>query len=369
MEFWLKKGIDGFRMDAFQFVAKDTTFPPLPEGYEKKVIKYYGMGPHIHDYLQEMNREVISKYDIMTVSEGAGSTLEDAMSLVNPDRHELNMAYHFEGMDIGNEANGYRLSDFKKVYSRWDSAFAEKGWVSIFLGNHDVPRMVSKFGNDSPRFKEASSKMLTTFILSMRGTPYYYNGDELGMANIRFNKIEDYRDIAAINGYKNVKNKGGDLKAYIETLKRMSRDNSRTPFQWNNTANAGFTTASPWLKVNPDYITVNAAAQEKDPNSVLNYFKKMVKLRKALPELVYGKYELIDRNNEKVYAYTRTLDNKKVLVLLNFSTTPTDFTTLAGIGKTGQVLINNLSDLPVKTATKGSTFTLQPYQAAIVRLN
>lgn len=172
MKFWLDKGIDGFRMDAFQFVSKDTTFPALTAGYEKNIIKYYGMGPHLHDYLHEINREVISKYNVMTVAEGAGSTLEDAHALVDPERQELNMAYHFEGMDVGHFDPNYSLIEFKNVYTKWDSSFAEKGWLSVFLGNHDQPRMVSHWANDSAAFREPASKMLTTFILSMRGTPY-----------------------------------------------------------------------------------------------------------------------------------------------------------------------------------------------------
>ncbi len=322
MKFWLDKGIDGFRMDAFQFVAKDTTWPPFPPGYEKNITKYYGMGPHLHDYLQEMNREVISKYDIMTVAEGAGSTLKDASDLVDPDRHELNMAYHFEGMDVGHFDPNYSLLEFKRVYSKWDSAFTKKGWVSIFLANHDQPRMVSHWGNDSPRFREISSKMLTTFIMTMRGTPYYYNGDELGMKNSSFNSIEDYRDIATINKYKETKKNGGDLTAFMALQERSSRDNARTPFQWDSTANAGFTTGTPWIKVNPDYTSVNAAAQEKDPNSVLNYFRKIVQLRKDNLVLVYGKYTLLDKDNPAVYAYTREGYGKKMLILLNFKDHP-----------------------------------------------
>lgn len=363
MRFWLDKGIDGFRMDAFQYVAKDTTFPTFPEGYEKNIIKYYGIGPHLHDYLQEMNREVLSKYNIMTVAEGAGSTTTDAMMFVDPERHELNMAYHFEGMDIGNDPKGYSLLDFKKVYSRWDSAFAKKGWVSIFLGNHDVPRMVTKFGNDSPQFREASSKMLTTFILSMRGTPYYYYGDELGMANIKFENIKDYRDIATVNMYEQIKNKGGDLKQFMEIQKFISRDNGRTPFEWNSSANAGFTTGTPWLKVNPDYKIVNEAAEEKDPNSTLNYFRKMVRIRKNNKVLVYGDYTVVDKENPNIYAYLRTLKNEKVLVALNFSKEKNNLKLPPGIVLDKTPLINNYPTFIAKT-----TIALQPYQAVIVKV-
>ena len=360
MKFWLDKGIDGFRMDAFQFVAKDTTWPVLPPGYEKNINKYYGMGPHLHDYLQEMNKQVLGKYDIMTVAEGAGSTLEDAHSLVDPERHELNMAYSFEGIDLGHGSPDYSLADFKHIYSKWDSAFAEKGWLSIFLANHDQPRMVSHWGNDSPAFRAVSSKMLTTFIMAMRGTPYYYNGDELGMKNIRFNNIADYRDIATINKYKEVKNKGGDLTAFLKGQQQTSRDNSRTPFQWDSTANAGFTTGTPWIEVNPDYATVNAAAQENDPQSILNYFRRAVQLRKDNLVLVYGQYTLLDKDNPDVYAYTREGYGKKMLILLNFRDHPAAATT--GIDLThAKLLLNNYPDSPPSD-------TLRPYEARVYEL-
>jgi len=361
MRFWLDKGIDGFRMDAFQFVSKDTRFPPLPAGYEKDIIKYYGHGPHLHDYLREMNREVLSKYNVMTVAEGAGSGPTDAMLFVDPARHELNMAYHFEGMDIGNGPAGYKLTDFKRVYTRWDSAFAQKGWLSIFLANHDQPRMVSKYGNDQPPFREASSKLLTTFILSMRGTPYYYNGDELGMANIRFDNIGDYRDVATRNGHQQVKNKGGDLAAFLATAKRTARDNGRTPFQWDATTNAGFTTGMPWLKVNPDYQTVNEAAEDQDPNSVLNYFRKAVAMRRQHKVLIYGEYQLLDKANPQVYAYTRTLGQEKVLVVLNFSSDQRTWAWPQNLKASGLPWLNNYAAF---AASK--TLALQPWQAVVV---
>ena len=317
MTFWMDKGIDGFRMDAFTFAAKDTSFPAFPKGFEKNFMKYYSMQPNLHSYLQEINKEVLSKYDVMSVAEGAGNTPQDAHDLVDADRNELNMAYPFECVDIP-KPTGYSLVELKKAFTKWDSIFAEKGWVSIFLANHDQARMVSRFGTDTPEFRDLSSKMLTTFIFSMRGTPYYYNGDELGMTNIRFDKIEDYNDVASLNEYQHLKNTGGNLKKFMEDLKFGCRDNGRTPFQWDNTANSGFTTGTPWLKVNPNYVTLNAAAQESDPNSVLNYFRKMVQLRKKELTLVYGKYTLLDAKNPSVYCYTRELNRRKLLVMLNF---------------------------------------------------
>ena len=363
MKFWAEKGVDGFRLDAFQFVSKDTSFPPLPEGYEKEVIKYYGMGPNLHKYLKELNKEVLSQYDVFAVSEGAGSTFEDAHSLVDADRNELQMAYHFEGMDVGNSLDGYKLSEFKEVYTRWDSAFAEKGWLSIFLANHDVPRMVSKFGNDSPEYRKASSKMLNTFILSMRGTPYCYYGDELGMTNIGFENIEQYQDIVAKNGYQKTLNEGGDISEYMARLKFLSRDNGRTPMQWNDTEHAGFTDGTPWLPVNDNYKAVNVEAEEKDPNSCLNYFRKMVELRMKNPVLVYGDYKLLFPDHEQVYAYTRELEAQKMLVLLNFSEQSANIE-LPENFSLNNLLINNLEDLD----REGSQIKLEAYQAVIFDL-
>ncbi|MFE3846453.1 alpha-glucosidase [Flavobacterium sp. LB3P45] len=362
MKFWLDKGIDGFRMDAFQFASKDTTWPELPKGYEKNIIKYYGVGPHLHEYLQEMNREVFSKYDIMTVAEGAGSSPEDAMQFVDPDRKELNMAYHFESVDIGKHLKDFGLVKYKEIFSRYDEAFKNKGWLSIFLANHDQPRMVSKFGNDTPEFREISSKMLSTFVMTMRGTPYYYYGDELGMDNIRFNSIEDYKDVDTRNKYIGLKNKGGDLQAFLEQQKQTSRENGRTPFQWDTTQNAGFTTGTPWLKVNPNYKTVNAEAQEKDPNSTLNYFRKLVKLRKQEPAFVYGKYTLLDKENPNIYAYTRDLNGKKFLVLLNFSDKDANYNIGFSTHKSKIILGNYKSRKGIKANI------LQPYEAQIIEL-
>ena len=362
MRFWLDKGIDGFRMDAFQFASKDTTWPELPKGYEKNIIKYYGVGPHLHEYLQEMNKEVFRKYDIMTVAEGAGSSPEDAMLFVDPDRKELNMAYHFESVDIGKHLKDFGLVKYKAIFSRYDQAFKDKGWLAIFLANHDQPRMVSKFGNDTPKYRAISSKMLSTFIMTMRGTPYYYYGDELGMDNIQFNSIEDYKDLDTRNRYIGLKNKGGDLQAFLEQQKQTSRENGRTPFQWDTTQNAGFTTGTPWLKVNPNYQTINAEAQEKDPNSTLNYFKKLVKLRKQEPAFVYGTYTLLDKENPNVYAYTRELNGKKLLVLLNFSDKEATYN-IGFLTLKSKIILGNYQDL-INTKTN----MLRPYEAKIIEL-
>jgi oligo-1,6-glucosidase len=363
MKFWADKGIDGFRLDAFQFAAKDTSFPAFPAGYEKHFQLYYAVGPHLHDYLKEMNREVFSKYNVMSVAEGAGNSFEDAHDLVDADRKELNMAYAFDGVDIA-KPGGYNLLHFKEVFTRWDSAFASNGWLSIFLSNHDQARLVSRFGNDSPAFRDLSSKMLATFILTMRGTPYYYNGDELGMTNIGFNKIQDYRDMSIINEYQHQKDIHEDTLKFLELEKFESRDNGRTPFQWNSSANAGFTTGIPWIQVNPNYKYINAAMEENDPKSCLIYFRKLVKLRKNNLALVYGKYSLLDKENPKVYAYTREGEGKKFLVLLNFSATNSQ----THVGMVIQnILLSNYNDKPDKIINQPA-IELRPYEAIICLL-
>ena len=368
MKFWFDKGVDGFRMDVIPFISKDTTFPPLPEKYHGDYISYYAHGPHLHEYIKEMNEKVLSKYDVMTVAEGVGITTNDAHLLVDPDRNELNMLYHFEGMGLGLLPNefkvpdpkGFDLVEFKNIYTRWDELFKDKGWGTVYLGNHDQPRMVTRWGNDAPEFRELSSKMLTTFLLTMRATPYYYNGDELGMNNIKFDSIDDYRDVETLNMYQQMKNKDGDLNAFFEAQKIMARDNSRTPFQWDDSTNAGFSTGEPWLKVNPNYKTINVEAEEKDNYSCLNYFRKMVKLRKDNLVLVYGKYTLLDENNPQVYAYTRELNSKKLLALLNFSAQDAGVTTGIDVSN-AKILISNY-------ISSNTNNLLRPYEAVVYEL-
>ncbi|HEX8505366.1 MAG TPA: alpha-glucosidase [Hymenobacter sp.] len=372
MRFWFDKGIDGFRMDVIPFISKDTTFPAIPAQYRADAGRYYATGPHLHDYLREMNREALSKYNVMSVAEGAGVGRDQALKFVDPARQELNMLYHFEGMGVGNvpglkyrmrDPAGYKLLDFKEVYTKWDRVFAEKGWGTVYLGNHDQPRMVTRWGDDRPAFRVPSSKLLTTFLFTMRGTPYYFGGDELGMTNIRFNKIEDYQDIEVRNMYAQLKGEGGNLAQFLEAQKISGRDNGRTPFQWDASANAGFTAGTPWLKINPNYARVNAAAEEKDPNSVLNYFRKATAMRKAHKVLVYGKYELLDAANPNIYAYTRTLGRERVLVVLNFTSAKRSWTMPTGLELNGQPWLNNSS-----TFAPAAKLALEPWQALVLPL-
>lgn len=360
MKYWAEKGVDGFRLDAFQFAAKDTTYPAFPDGFEKNFIDYYAMQDGLHDYLRGMYDEVFSKYDVMSVAEGAGRNLHEAHELVDEDRKELNMAYAFEGVDIA-KYEGYELSKLKEVFSKWDSAFAEKGWLSIFLANHDQARLVSRFGNDEPPFREASAKMLNTFILSMRGTPYCYYGDELGMTNIGFTSIDQYKDIAAINGYKKAMAEGKDMDYFLKKLSFESRDNGRTPMQWNAEKNAGFSEAAPWLPVNKNHVEINVELQENNPESILNHFRALTKLRKEWPVLIYGKYEIIQKAHPQVYAYTRKYGDQQLLIVHNFSNEDAKFALPEKINL-GKTLINNYPDLQVKQ----DTILLRPYQSVIL---
>jgi oligo-1,6-glucosidase len=364
MRFWLDKGIDGFRMDAFQYVSKDTTWPVYPEGYEKQIISYYGMGPNLHDYLKEINKEVVSKYNIFTVAEGAGSTMQDALDLVKPERKELDMVYHFEIMDIGTDPEGYSLVDLKNTFTKWDTSLAGNGWNSIFLGNHDQPRMVSKYGNDSKEYRQASSKMLTTLILSMRGTPYYYYGDEIGMTNIRFDDIKDYDDVQVKNRYQYLVENDGNIEEYLTYLKHMSRDNGRTPMQWTSGKNAGFTSGTPWLKINSNHDTINVETEEKNPNSCLNYFRKAIQFRKDHKVLVYGDYELLLPNDENIYAFIRSNEEEKLLIVLNFSNEEKNISLPEDIN-VGESMLNNYDEVQMN----GSELGLMPYQAVIFEIN
>ena len=362
MKFWADKGVDGFRLDAFQFAAKDTTYPKFPDGFEKDFIQYYAMQDGLHEYLKEMNQAIFSTYDVMSVSEGAGRNFEDAHQLVDENRNELNMAYAFEGVDIP-KYEGYDLATMKEVYTKWDQEFAEDGWLSIFLANHDQARMVSRWGNDSEEFRDVSAKLLNTFLLSMRGTPYCYYGDELGMTNIDFDSISQYQDIAALNGYQKALDEGEDMELFMKRLNFSSRDNGRTPMQWDDSKNAGFSEADPWLPVNENYMKLNVEEENSHENSVLNHFRKMTSLRKENPVLIYGGYQLVVPEHPTVYSYTRTLGDEKMLVALNFSDKDATFD-LSLDWNPSDIAINNYADLDLSD----KTMHLMPYQAVIIAL-
>ena len=374
MRFWFEKGIDGFRMDVIPFISKDTSYPELPESYHGDFIAFYANGPRLHEFLHEMHREVLSHYDVMTVGEAPGVTSAQALNFVAEDREELNMFFHFDLLGLDREPgkvfrmrkDPWKLTEFKAIHSKWDAVFREKGWGSIFLCNHDFPRSVSRWGNDKAPYWRNSATMLHTFCLSMRGTPFFYQGEEIGMTNIRFDTIEDYRDINTLNAYYKAAHNCDDLHEFLENEKEASRDNSRTPMQWDNSENAGFTTGTPWIRVNPNFKSgINVAEQEENPDSVLNYFRKMIRVRKAHPDLVYGTYALLEQDHEEVYAYTREGEEATYLVLLSFSEMEVTFPLTALPSGKGSLIISNDS---APEFLPEEHIQLQPYQAMIYRM-
>jgi oligo-1,6-glucosidase len=274
-----------------------------------------------------MYNEVFSKYDCMNVGEMSFVTTDNALLFVDEDRKELQTFYHFDHTGVGvnkenfmyADENNWDLVEWKKIFYKWDKIFEKKGWGTIYLGNHDMSRMVSRFGNDTEAYRELSAKMLHTFILSMRATPYIYNGDEIGMVNTNHTNIENYQDVYTINYYNGLKQKGEDCEGFLKSHAIISRDNGRTPMQWDDQAQAGFTNAKPWLAVNENYTSINVKEQASNLNSVLQYFKDMVQLRKKHATLIYGDYKPVDENNKQLFAYTRSLDKDQFLIVLNFS--------------------------------------------------
>ena len=328
MKFWCEKGIDGFRMDVISMISKDQRFPDgeMNNGLYGDFGPYCVHGPRVHEFLQEMNQKVLSKYDIMTVGETAGVTIEEAQKYAGDDRNELNMVFQFEHVESGCGDYGkwttakYDFKEFKNIMIKWQEELQGKAWNSLFLGNHDQPRSVSRFGNDNPVYRETSAKMLATCIHMMQGTSYVYQGEELGMTNIYFDKLEDYCDIESINYFKEFTESGLMTPEHMmKCLMLRSRDNARTPMQWDDSKQAGFTEGEPWIKVNPNYKKINAAQQLEDPDSVFHYYQKLIRLRKEKDIIVYGEFEPLYREDEQIFAYTRKQDQEKLLTVCNFS--------------------------------------------------
>jgi len=372
LRFWLDKGIDGFRMDAISFISKDTTWPEitaetLRKKYDNDWGNYYATGPRLHEYLRQLRAAVLEGRDAVLIGESSGVPAGKAPDFVGEDRKELDMTYQFEAIMVGYlpgqfkkvDPRGWSLRQFKEVYTRWDRMLAGKGWNILYLGNHDQPRMVSRWGDDRDEYRAVSAKLLFTFLLTMRGTPSLYNGDELGMTNIRFGRIEDYRDIETKRKYEQIRAAGGDTAAFLKDQQLTARDNSRTPFQWNAGLHAGFTEGEPWIAVNENYRVVNAAAQESDPQSVLAYVRRLVRLRRERRVLVYGEYRLIRPEDEKVYAYERWDGTERVLVMLNFGGSERMFP-----AEGGEVWISNYPE--VERVNEG--VRLRPWQAVVIGL-
>jgi oligo-1,6-glucosidase len=371
MRFWLDKGVSGFRMDVIPLISKPTGMPDLTPEQLKAPPNAYANGPHLAVYLREMNREVLSKYDTVTVGEATGTTLAQTDSLVNDRRHELDMIFNFDAAllrhpDFGPPGLGpWSLPALKAIYDSHATVLTKHDWDTVFLSNHDSPRVVSTFGDDSPDMRVSSAKLLETMILTLRGTPFLYEGDELGMTNYPFKELADYSDIAVKNAYK-AEVETGKISAatFLADQAKLTRDNARTPMQWDSSPEAGFTTGKhPWLAVNPNYKQINAAQEESDPASVLKYVRTLIELRAHILAFVYGDYHDLDPQNEKIYIYTRTLGNERYLVVENFSSSPVTYTLPNGLKAATLVL----SDIPSSHEANASILNLAPWESRIYK--
>ncbi len=382
MHFWFKKGVDGFRMDVINMISKvytaDGSLPDAPvvrDGFLQPGFMYVFNGPRLMEFLREMRREVLSHYDCITVGETPGVTTAQGIEITNEETGALNMLFQFEHMDLDAIPNHpfhkwalkpLDLRDLKATMSRWQDDLADRGWNSLYLSNHDQPRPVSRFGDDG-RYRVESAKMLGTWLHLQQGTPYVYQGEELGMTNVRFASLAEYRDIETLNVYRVATEQYGmPPEAIMAAIYAKGRDNARTPMQWDAGPNAGFTVGTPWIGVNPNHTEINAAQALADPNSVFHYYRKLIALRKANPVMVYGTYDLLLPDHEQIYAYTRTLDADRLLVICNFSKETPVFKLPADVTCAGhELLIGNYAVDPAEDIRR---FALRPYEARVYRL-
>lgn len=398
MKFWLDKGIDGFRMDVINAISKVEGLPDAPNPNGERYAwggQYFLNGPKVHEYIQEMHEEVLQHYDIMTVGETGGVSPEDALLYAGEDRNELSMIFQFEHTEKLDSAEGgkwnlrpWELTEFKDIMSRWQDKLYNKAWNSLYLNNHDQPRSVSRFGDDTT-YRLESAKMLATFLHMQQGTPYIYQGEEIGMTNVKFDRIEDYKDVEIHNLWQDqVVEKGANPDKIMHAIHVKGRDNSRTPMQWDDSANAGFTTGTPWIQVNPNYERINVAESLLDTDSVFHYYQKLIQLRKQHLIMVYGKYDLIAADHPSVYAFTRTLDGEQGdgvggqggsdsgvsdrageqwVVINNFYGEDTVFELPAEVrGSFGQLIISNYHD--VDSEGDIHHLNLRPYETRVYRV-
>ncbi len=368
MRFWLDKGVNGFRMDVINLISKPKGLPDAPQEGGAAYGDSFAIvsdGHRLNEFLKEMNREVLSKYDVMTVGEMPDSTPEDAITYTNLDGSELNMVFQFQHVDLGGNPDKrlgkwydqpVPLTELKAALSRWEEKLDGKAWNSLYWNNHDQPRTVSRFGSDDPKYRVLSAKMLGTTLHMMQGTPYVYEGEELGMTNVHFKDLSQYEDIESINAYQQLVDKEKAIvpQKMLKYLAYKSRDNARTPMQWDDKANAGFTDAKePWYQLNPNYTKINAKEELQDDDSVFYYYQQLIKLRHDSELIRYGDYTLLDPKDEEVFAYQRHYQGQTLLVISNFTaqTIKRDYKT------DGSLVIANYPD------DQGDT--LRPYETKV----
>ncbi|SHM59988.1 glycoside hydrolase family 13 protein [Gracilibacillus kekensis] len=364
VNWWLDKGIDGFRVDAISHIKKAAGFPDMPNPEKLRYVPSFDRHmnqPGIDKYLSEFAEKTLRNYDIMTVGEANGVKVEEADQWVGEDNGYFDMIFQFEHLNLwGTGAEGLlELPELKKTLTKWQKGLDGVGWNALFLENHDQPRSVSTWGNDAG-LRQTSAKALATFYFLMQGTPFIYQGQEIGMTNVQFDDINDYNDVAIKNLYKKEREAGKSHEEIMEGIWKSGRDNSRTPMQWSTADNAGFTKGTPWLKVNPNYGDINVENNLNDPDSIYHYYKKLIKLRKASNTLIYGSYDLIAEDHPHIYAYTRTLDGDRFVIIVNLFNEQTSFK--FGLENLELKLANYKLEDPHATS-------FRPYEARVYRYN
>ena len=374
MRWWLDRGVDGFRMDVINMISKDVSpdghlhdGPPIPGTSLGDGSASFICGPRIHEFLHEMHREVFAGRPevLLTVGEMPGVTVEEARLFTDPSRAEVDMVFQFEHVGLDHEGSKWRpvplkMRDLKASLGRWQAGLADVGWNSLYWDNHDQPRAVSRFGDDSPAFRRDSATCLATLLHLHRGTPYVYQGQEIGMANYPFASVDDFQDVESVNHFAAAMVAGEDPTAVLAALRRMSRDNARTPVQWDASPSAGFTTGTPWLPVNPDSVEWNAADQRDDPRSVLAHYRRLIALRHGNPVVALGDFAMLLPEHEHVYAFTRTLQGDVLLVVCNVSATPYRLAELLPQARDTRLVLGNLADEDPEL--------LRPWEARVLQI-
>ncbi|NYG07259.1 oligo-1,6-glucosidase [Phycicoccus badiiscoriae] len=374
MRWWLDRGVDGFRMDVINMISKDTALPdaePVPGSSMVFGGDHFLNGPRIHEFLREMHASVFEgrPEKLLTVGEMPGVTVEDAVLYTDPERHEVDMVFQFEHVGLGIGAHKWDrsrvdLRDLKASLGRWQEGLAKVGWNSLYWNNHDQPRAVSRFGSDAPEHRVASAKLLGTVLHLHRGTPYVYQGEELGMTNVPFATAADFLDIESVNYYALAVAAGGDAEHILANLRIGSRDNARSPMQWDDTTNAGFTTGQPWSATNPNYTEINAAAAVADPESVFHHYRRLIELRHTEPAIAHGDFTMLAPDHPTLYAFTRSHEGTDLLVLANFSGDELDLSdtiTEPDRWSASTMLLGNLADPASPTAP------LRPWEARLLK--
>lgn len=374
MEFWLKKGIDGFRLDSISLISKKQDFPDDPTAGENGYgSPYFGAsnGPRVHEFLQEMYEKVLSKYDVMTVGEATRTPVDKALLYCQPERKELNMVFQFDHMHVDYGKFGrysdlkFKLSDLKEAMFLWQKSLNGVGWNSLYWDNHDQPRFVSRFGNDDSKYRKLSATMLATVLFFQQGTPFIYQGDEIGMTNVAFDSIDSYKDIEAHNMYLKFSNMGLSNDEIMSYIHNKSRDNARTPMQWNSNLFAGFSCVDPWIELNPNYSKINVENDMNSDFSIHDYYKKLIKYRKGNEIVRDGDFKEIGLEDSDIFSYTRTYKGKTLLVLGSFSDKKVCYNVPKNLQKFKRELVVSNYDGNIEQNKDASTLYLRPYEALV----